>query len=473
MDLNENVNSDPRRALPSVTRLATDLSENMPHLPSWIPATAAQLAIEAVRSEIELPPGETKKGDLSVIKARCLELAMDSATRLKADWPRKVINATGVTLHTNLGRAPLALGAVEAASAAGLGYTNLELDLETGGRGDRLASVREKLCLLAKAEDAYACNNNAAAVLLALNSLAAGRQVLVSRGELVEIGGSFRVPEIMKKAGVELVEVGSTNRTHPHDFEQAIGPKTALLLKVHRSNFQQTGFVTEVSLGELVRMGQRHGVPVMEDLGSGSLLDLSRLGVPSESFVPSRLELGPDLVCFSGDKLFGGPQAGLILGKKDSVELMKKNPLARALRLDKMALAALDFTLSRMLDGSAEREIPVLRQIFLSASEHEARTQRFADVLTDAIDQQGLEAVVSQKKETVPVGGGSLPGFDIHSCVLTIQSERSAEDLAARLRGARVPILPRIREGRVMIDLRAVLPADETDLQEGLLDSLR
>ena len=472
MDPRQNVNTDPRRAIPSVNRLADLVSENQPDLPGWIPARAAQKAIDEIRASL-IPQGNSKfLSDVAAIEGRCLELALIEARRLAAHWPRRVINATGITLHTNLGRAPMATGAAEAAAEAALGYTNLELDLKSGERGDRLASVAEKLCQISGAQGAYACNNNAAAMLLALNSLAAGREVVVSRGELVEIGGSFRIPEVMRKAGVELVEVGSTNRTHARDYQSAIGPRTAMLLKVHRSNFEQTGFVKEVSLTELVAIGAEHGVPVVEDLGSGTLLELSALGVPQEAFAPSRLQMGPDLVCFSGDKLFGGPQAGLILGKKDSIALMKQNPLARALRLDKMALAALDFTLSCMLDGSALEKIPVLRQLKLSRADHEVRTRSWMERLQRVAEERGISIALEIVEEEVPVGGGSLPGFEIKSCALALQSQRSADELSTRLRGAPVPILSRIRDQKTLIDLRAVSEEEEEDLLLGVLAAL-
>ena len=472
MDLTRNVNSDPRRAIPSVNRLADQVREHLPELSGWIPARAAQSAIDEIRKAISAPRGKGAHLEASEVEQRCLDAALAQAQKWAAEWPRRVLNATGVTLHTNLGRAPIAAGAAQAAAEAAVGYTNLELDLETGERGNRLDAVSEKLCQLSGAEGAYVCNNNAAAVLLALNTVAAGREVVVSRGELVEIGGSFRVPEVMRKASVELVEVGSTNRTHAHDYASAIGPRTAMLLKVHRSNFQQTGFVKEVSLSELADIGAEHDVCVMEDLGSGSLLDLSSIGVPMEAFVPSRLQMGPDLICFSGDKLFGGPQAGLILGKKDAIASMKQNPLARALRLDKMTLAALDFTLSRMLDGSALESIPVLRQLMLSRADHEARTRRWAERLQAEVDRHGLSVQLEFIEEEVPVGGGSLPGFEIKSCALALKAEMSADVFSARLRGAPTPILSRIRDHKTLLDLRAIGHDQEEDLLQGVLSAL-
>jgi L-seryl-tRNA(Ser) seleniumtransferase len=472
MDLTRNVNSDPRRAIPSVNRLTDQVRGAAPEIADWIPARAAQRAIDEVRERLMSRGESAVPVEAAEVEQQCLDAALDHAAKWAMEWPRPVLNATGVTLHTNLGRAPMAEGAAQAAAEAAMGYTNLELDLESGERGNRIASVTEKLCHLSGAEGAYVCNNNAAAVMLALNSLAAGQEVVVSRGELVEIGGSFRVPEVMKKAGVELREVGSTNRTHAHDYASAIGPRTGMLLKVHRSNFEQTGFVKEVSLAELVSIGAEHGVPVVEDLGSGSLLDLSSVGVPAEAHVLSRLQMGPDVVCFSGDKLFGGPQAGLILGKKDSIALMKQNPLARALRLDKMALSALDFTLSRMLDGSAPDTIPVLRQLMLSQKDHEARTRRWAARLESAVAERGGSLGVEWVEETVPVGGGSLPGFDIQSCALAIKPEVSASQFAARLRHAPVPTLSRIRDQRILLDLRAIGEDQEDDLIQGILSAL-
>jgi L-seryl-tRNA(Ser) seleniumtransferase len=387
------------------------------------------------------------------------------AGRLARRHPRPVVNATGVVLHTNLGRSPLAPAAADAIREMASGYSDLELDLETGRRGSRLAALEGKLLALSGAEAAYACNNNAAAVLLALDSIARGREVIVSRGELVEIGGSFRIPEIMERASVRLVEVGTTNRTHPHDYARAIGPDTALLLKVHRSNFEQTGFVREVSLDELVAIGREHEVPVVEDLGSGTLLDLTARGFPAEAFAPSRLRAGVDLVCFSGDKLLGGPQAGILLGRRSLVDAIRENPLARALRLDKLSLAALDWTLSAYLDGRAETEIPVVRQLLASPDELEVLARGLAERLEPLL-RDGVSVQV--ERERAPVGGGSLPGYELETWVVALRGRRevfSATRVAAELRTAETPVLTRVRDGAVLLDLRT-LTGDEIPLVE-------
>jgi L-seryl-tRNA(Ser) seleniumtransferase len=333
------------------------------------------------------------------------------------------------------------------------GYSNLEVDLDTGRRGGRLGALEAKLCELSGAEAAYACNNNAAAVMLALGTLARGREVIVSRGELVEIGGSFRVPDIMASSGARLVEVGTTNRTHPRDYEDAIGPETALLLKVHRSNFSQAGFVSEVGLAELVAIGRRHGLPVVEDLGSGTLVDLGARGFPAEAFVPSRVATGADVVCFSGDKLLGGPQAGILLGRRAAIAAMKGDPMSRALRLDKLSLAALDWTLAACLEGRAESEVPVLRQLLESASAIEVRAHTLAKRLGARLGE-GL--ALSVEPDRAPVGGGSLPGFELDTWVVALRGRSDVARLAGLLRAASVPVLTRVRDASVIFDLRTV-----------------
>jgi L-seryl-tRNA(Ser) seleniumtransferase len=376
-----------------------------------------------------------------------------------------VVNATGIVLHTNLGRAPLAPGAAAAVAEAAAGYGDLELDLATGRRGDRLAAVVGKLRLLSDAEGALAVNNNAAALVLALDTLARGREVIVSRGELVEIGGSFRVPEIMQRAGVRLVEVGSTNRTHPHDYERAIGPETALLLKVHRSNFEQRGFVAEVALPELAEIGRARDLPVLEDLGSGTLVDLSRRGIPAEALAPARLHLGADIVCFSGDKLLGGPQAGIVLGSAGPVGAMRRNPLARALRLDKLSLAALDWTLACYLDGRAESEIPVLRKLLEPVARLEARARELAARLAAAA---GGAARVAAESDRAYVGGGSLPGFELDTWVVSLRAEMGADRFVELLRLADPPVLARVREDLVLLDVRTLLEGDAAALEQAV-----
>jgi L-seryl-tRNA(Ser) seleniumtransferase len=477
MDSARHVNTDPRRALPSVDRLSERVLEQNPELPPWAATEGARRVLVDARAKLSRDANSDSMSAAELTHDALAAAAARIADALRGVRPRRVINATGVVLHTNLGRSPLAPGAAAAAAEAASGYSDLELDLATGRRGNRLGALSDKLCLLSGAEAAYACNNNAAAVLLVLNTLAAGREVIVSRGELVEIGGSFRVPEIMRRAGVRLVEVGSTNRTHPKDYVEAIGPDTAMLLKVHRSNFEVRGFVAEVDLATLVAIGQEHSVPVVEDLGSGTLLDLSDRGFPSESFAPGRLRDGPDLVCFSGDKLLGGPQAGIVLGRTAAIDAIRTNPLARALRLDKMTLAALEWTLSSMLDGSAETEIPVLRQLLLSSEEHERVTRAFAKRLGEGFGSMQSPPSVEVARERVPVGGGSLPGFELDSWVVAIRppqaaDARSAEAIQARLRSAPTPVIARVRDDAVLIDLRTLDAAQHATLFDALIAAL-
>jgi len=403
-----------------------------------------------------------------------LARAREEALRLTRRHPVRVINATGVVLHTNLGRAPLSRAAADAAARAAASYSDLELDLGDGRRGNRLGALSDKLCLLSGAEGGYACNNNAAAVLLALNTLAAGREVIVSRGELVEIGGSFRIPEIMLRAGVELVEVGSTNRTHARDYAEAIGPRTALLLKVHRSNFEQRGFVKEVDLATLVEIGREYGVPVMEDLGSGTFVDLQPHGFPEESWAPGRLKLGPDVICLSGDKLMGGPQAGLALGRAGVIEAMRSNPMARALRLDKMTLAALDETLNAMLDGRAEQEIPVLRSLLTPLDALELRTREMAERLREKATAATKGLSFDLARDSVPLGGGTLPGFELDTWVLAIRSSGGGvRALSSALRSGAVPVLARARDDALLVDLRTVGDEDVRELEEAIIAALR
>jgi len=473
MDLSRRVNTDPRRALPSVHRLIEAMASGHPEIPRWAASEAAQRLVAAARLRLDaLPPDSDGSEDIPSGESAWLVEVATLAKELSRPRPQRVINATGIVLHTNLGRAPMAPGAAEAAARAAGGYTDLELDLQRGERGDRLAGAALRLTLLTGAEAGYVCNNNAAALVLALNTLAKGRQVVVSRGELVEIGGSFRIPEIMERAGVELVEVGSTNRTHLRDYAQAIGPETAMLLKVHRSNFEIRGFVKEVGLGELVELGAAHGIPVVEDLGSGTLVDLGRYGFPAEAFVPGRLAEGPDLVCFSGDKLLGGPQAGIVVGRSAPVAALRENPLARALRLDKMSLAALDWTLGAYLEGRAEAEVPVLKQILLSPDVHEARTRTFARQILEGGVTRGLKVDLEVMRDRVPVGGGSLPGFELDSWAIALRGGDGAETLAARLRAGRAPVLARVRDGSLRIDLRAVDEAETPRLLAGIYHAL-
>lgn len=458
------VKPDPRRALPAVDRLADAVAAERPELPAWAVLEGVRRALAEARERLsESASGSEADGNRALTDLANRSAALAAA--LCGGHPRCVVNATGVPLHTNLGRAPLALGAVRAISAAAASYSNLEFDLESGRRGDRLSAVCSKLALLADAPAALAVNNNAAALLLALDTLARGREAIVSRGELVEIGGSFRVPDIVARAGVDLVEVGTTNRTHPSDYERAIHARTGLLLKIHRSNFELRGFVAEASLAQLAEIGRDRDIPVVEDLGSGTLVDLSARGFPSETYASARLKLGADVVCFSGDKLLGGPQAGLVLGSREIVEAMRSNPLARALRLDKLSLAALDWTLECYLGGRAERELPVLRQLLEPLNQLEMRARALAARLDKV---WGHTARIHAEPDRGFVGGGSIPGFELDSWVVVLRVSAGAEGISKRLRAAPIPVVARLRGDALIFDVRTLLEGDEDAVEQAV-----
>ena len=376
---------------------------------------------------------------------------------------RPVINATGVVLHTNLGRAPLSEEALKNVVNIGRGYANLELDLRTGERSSRYEHVEERLCRLSGAESALVVNNNAAAVLLALNSLAEGKEVIVSRGQLVEIGGSFRIPDIMKKSGARLMEVGTTNRTHLQDYEGALSERTALLLRVHTSNFRVMGYTADVSLKDLVSLGQARGLPVMEDLGSGCFLGLEEYGWYPEATVPEVLAAGPDVVTFSGDKLLGGPQAGIILGKGKFIGLLRKNPLHRAVRIDKLTLAALESTLRVYEDDpQPAQKIPVLGMLTCGVEKLERRAKRLKRILAKELS---LICRVNLREESSQVGGGAMPLQALPTRVVALHPlQISAATLEERLRQGDPPVVARIKEEEILLDLRTVSIQEEEAL---------
>jgi len=366
------------RALPAVDKVlqATPLSRLSDHLPHVFLLEAAQQAVESARQAI-LSGEKLSQHDLS---AEGVAQRAEEAV-LKSSQPnlRHVINVTGTLLHTNLGRAPLAPAALEAIESVSRSYSNLELDLDSGKRGHRFSHIEELLCRLTGAEAATVVNNNAGAVLLCLTALAHGKEAIVSRGELVEIGGAFRVPDVMAAGGVRLREVGTTNKTHLHDYQDAINEETGMLLKIHTSNYRIVGFTEAISGAELVDLGRAHQVPVMEDLGSGMLLDLTPFGLPREPTVAEAVATGLDIVTFSGDKLLGGPQAGLIVGRKKAIEKVRKHPMARALRSDKLTLAALEATLRLYLDPQkALHEIPVLKMLDVNREQLKKRSRSLA-----------------------------------------------------------------------------------------------
>ncbi|MGE5577120.1 MAG: L-seryl-tRNA(Sec) selenium transferase [Syntrophothermus sp.] len=421
--------------------------------------------VEAIRQELALLREESRAdGDPAAKIARMEEeLGWRLEARLSRRNLRRVINATGIIVHTNLGRSLLPAAAREALEGVAFHYSNLEYDLSQGRRGSRHAHLSGLLQRITGAEAGIAVNNNAAAVLLCLDTLAAGREVVVSRGQLVEIGGSFRIPEVMAKSGARLVEIGTTNKTHLEDYRRAVTPETAMLLKVHTSNFKILGFTEEVPVSELVTLGRERGVLVMEDLGSGVLVDLAQYGLPPEPMVQASVAAGVDLVTFSGDKLLGGPQAGIIVGKKELVDRIAKNPLARALRLDKMTLAALEVTLQLYIHPElARREIPTLEMLTRPLAQVAEAAERLAGMLSERLAGRVEVAVIDDASEA---GGGSLPSASIPGkAVAILPREISCELLETRLRAQEPPVIARIHKDRVLLNVRTVAPNEEPEI---------
>lgn len=444
------------RALPSVDRVLQEL-QSLREAAEW----PHDLVVEAIRTVLEACRQEIAGGGA----AASLEAIVVQVVQRLQEWLqptlRPVINASGVILHTNLGRAPLSAAALEAVRAVAAGYSNLEYGLEAGQRGSRHDHARALLCRLTGAEAALAVNNNAAAVLLALSALCQGKEVLVSRGQAVEIGGGFRVPEVLRQSGAHLVEVGTTNRTYLRDYEAAIGPETVALLRVHRSNFALVGFVHDVGLADLVELGRARGLFVLDDLGGGALLDTSVYGLAHEPTVQESVQAGADLVCFSGDKLLGGPQAGLIVGRAEHIARLERHPLARAVRLDKMVFAALEATLLHYLRGEAVEEVPVWRMMAQPLEEVRRRARRWKRALAAS----GVTQARVASGETA-VGGGSLPGQTLLTWVVELVDVPALTHVAAQLRSGDPPIVPRVESDRLLLDPRTVLPEQEKALLE-------
>lgn len=442
--------AETRSALPSVDRVLrhgalAEVLDRHGH-------TAVVEAVRAILGESRAVGGDASEAELiAKVTARLAERFRPAL--------RPVFNLTGTVLHTNLGRAQLSEAAIAQAASAMRSPCALEYDLTTGGRGDRDSLVEPLLCELTGAEAATVVNNNAAAVLLALAALAAKREVLLSRGQLVEIGGAFRIPDVMRSAGVRLIEVGTTNRTHARDFVEAIGPKTAALMAVHASNYRIEGFTAEVARSELAAIAHAHGLPLIEDLGAGSLLDLTRFGLPKEPVVSQCIAQGADLVTFSGDKLLGGPQAGLIVGRGDLIASLRKHPLKRALRVSKMTLAALEATLLAYRSPEhLPHDLPTLRLLTRPLEELQAVALRIIPQLAAALGERWLVSQVSTQAE---VGSGSLPGAGIASLAIAMSprndgSAKSLNSLAAHLRALPRPVIGRIAEGRLQLDLRCL-----------------
>jgi L-seryl-tRNA(Ser) seleniumtransferase len=440
------------RSLPSVDQLL-----QTPEVGELLACYGRPLTLEALRACLDevrasyAPDGPIPGEAALLFRTEELLLAWTAPSM------RPVINATGVVLHTNLGRAPLSVAAMQAAVAVGMGYATLEYDLDKGQRGSRLRHAEALLCRLTGAEAALVVNNNAAAVLLVLTALARRRSVVIARTQLVEIGGGFRVPDVMAQSGARLVEVGATNRVHLSDYETALEGGPALFLHVHRSNFRLVGFTSEPALVEIARLAHQAGLPLVDDLGSGALLDTARYRLSHEPMVQESLAAGADLVCFSGDKLLGGPQAGIVLGRADLLAKLKKHPLARALRADKLCLAALSATLLHYLKDEAEREIPVWRMLSASPEQIRLRAQAWAQVLDQGLVVPGESAV----------GGGSLPGETMPTWLLSL-AVRSPNRSLARLRQAIPPIIARLENDRLVLDPRTVLPEQDQALLAGL-----
>lgn len=442
------------RMIPAVDRVLDGLSKN--EKTSSYPRSLILRAINDILGEARKKIEEDSIKDLSElgIESICVMVARRLEVLAQPNL-RRVINATGVVIHTNLGRSALADRVMVRVMVVGRGYSNLEYDLDEGKRGSRHSHVEGILKELTGAEAAMVVNNNAAAVLIALETLAKGREVVVSRGELVEIGGSFRIPDVMKKSGARMIEIGTTNKTHLKDYEEVVGPDTALLLKVHKSNFHVIGFTEDVDTNQLAELGRRHSIPVMEDLGSGCMVDLSRYGLAKEPTVRESLEGGADIVTFSGDKLLGGPQAGIIVGRKDLVESIKKNQLARALRVDKLTLAALEETLNIYRDEKAAiREIPTLEMICAGYDTLKIKAGR----LRRMIGPTGAKAFfIDQIDGASKVGGGALPLMELPTRLLRLTPVgMSARFMEEWLKTRETPIIVRIEKDSVLMDVRTI-----------------
>ena len=429
-------------------------------------AYSREWVVSLVRQELEAARLRVRLGAAAPAAAEVAAAVERAAAEMTRPAPRPVINATGVIIHTNLGRAPLSKAATEAAAQAAQGYSNLELDLENGRRGSRQAHLQSLLQELTGAEAGLVVNNNAAAVLLGLSALAAGKAVIASRGEAVEIGGGFRVPEVLAQSGAQLVDVGTTNRTYARDYENAIGDNTGALLKAHASNFRVEGFTAAVEPAELAALGSRHNIPVLHDVGSGCLLPTERYGLAHEPTPQESVAAGVGLTFFSGDKLLGGPQAGMVVGTKELVGRLERHPLARAVRIDKQSLAALLATLTHYLRREAEREIPIWRMIGMPLTVIEERAREWQKVLD--LPETAAARVEAARSA---IGGGSLPGETLPTKVLSLPGAAwpgGVEEGMARLRRGRMPVVARVEDDRVLLDPRTVLPEEEGVLLERL-----
>ena len=437
------------RAIPSVDVVAQAIERLAPDVP-------ARMAVRAARDEIELVRGAAARGEQPATTAAIAEAGMLRARLVLADAPRPVINATGVIVHTNLGRAPLSERALDAVRAAAGGFSDLEYDLATGRRGSRSSHITDVVREVTGAEAALVLNNNAAAVFLALEAHARGREVLVARGESIEIGGGFRIPDILQASGAQLRDVGTTNRTRVEDYARAVTDDTVSILRVHPSNFAQVGFTESPDPAELASLARQRGLLLINDLGSGALLDTAAYGLAREPLIGEALEAGADLVTFSGDKLLGGPQAGVIVGAAEVVDPIARRPLARALRPDKMTIAGLRATLGHYLRDEAPEAVPVWQMIAAGLDELRERAERVMDGVA------GVRLVDS----SAAVGGGSLPGQALPSVAVELKNSCGGIDaLAGRLRAAPRPVIGRIQADGLLLNMRTVLPRDDGTLR--------
>ncbi len=443
------------RNLPSVERVV-----NGEMLSAAVDAHGREVVVELTREVLGGIRKSVLAGNAAPPGLQIAEAVLDLIAGLSEPSPRPVINATGVVIHTNLGRAPLSDAALAAADAVGRGYSDLEIDLGTGRRGSRQAHLQSLLRRLTGAEAALAVNNNASALLLGLSALAAGREVIVSRGEAVEIGGGFRIPDVLRQSGCTLVDVGTTNRTYVRDYADAMNDQTGAFLKAHASNFRVEGFTAFVDERDLVALGETSGVPVLHDVGSGALLPTERYGLAHEPTPQESIAAGVGLVFFSGDKLLGGPQAGIVVGKRDLVAQLERHPLARAVRIDKISLASLTATLAHYVMGEAETRVPVWRMISATAEDVRARADKWRVTLANHQVEAGVEPARSA------IGGGSLPGETLPSWALAINPSANGtpEAILSALRGQPTPVVARIEEDTVRLDPRTVLPEQDDDV---------
>ncbi len=458
-------------ALPSVDELLKS-----PDSSQWLASFPRTIVVQAIRDIIAEERKKMLEGGhpdispstlLSCISARIKKLSSFSLL--------PVINATGIVLHTNLGRAVLSERALNNVIATSRGYSNLEYDLDAGKRGKRHSHTTRILRQLTGAEDALIVNNNAAAVFLSLAAIAKNREVIVSRGELVEIGGSFRIPDVMAASGATLHEVGATNKTHLHDYRKAINEKTGLILKVHQSNYKITGFTEDVSIEQLAVLGKEHSIPVMYDLGSGCLIDMKPYGIHGEPSVQEIMKSGADLVTFSGDKLLGGPQGGIIVGRQDLLEKIRKNPLARAVRVDKMTIAAFEATLMDYLDPEkVMQSIPVLQMLFQPLETIKSRARKMATALRKEIVGANITLEIALARDSSKAGGGSLPEAEFETYAVSIDPKHIAvNELETRLRKGSTPVIARIKDNVLLLDARTIQDQDIRELVRIVASALK